>query len=52
MAASPDKTDEAMRQSAETWALFSRLGKWTVILCVIALLGMAAFLTGAHNTLR
>jgi hypothetical protein len=52
MAANPDKSQATMAQSAETWATFVRLGKWTVILCVITLLGMAAFLTGSHNALR
>ncbi len=53
MAGSPEKTEyEHMAHHAATWATFVRLAKWTIIITVITLLGMAAFLTGGHNALR
>jgi hypothetical protein len=53
MAGSPEKTEyEHMAHHTDTWATFVRLAKWTIILTVIFVLGMAAFLTGSHNALR
>jgi hypothetical protein len=37
-----------MRQADETWVNFNRLAKWTIILTIILLAGMALFLTGSH----
>jgi hypothetical protein len=37
-----------MRQADETWANFNRLAKWTIILTIAVLAGMALFLTGSH----
>lgn len=45
---SRDKFD--MTQSEETWANFLSLAKWTVIVSLIVLVGMALFLTGGQTT--
>ena len=37
-----------MRQSQEMWKNFNRIAKWTIIVCIIVLAGMALFLTGGH----
>jgi hypothetical protein len=53
MAGSPDKIDDRiLAEHVATWATFQRLAKWTIALCVILLIGMAAFLTGGHNVIR
>ena len=37
-----------MKQAEETWVNFNRLAKWTIILTIVILAGMALFLTGTH----
>ena len=50
MAGAPEKTEYPFVDThMQTWALFTRLAKWVVALCVLLLVGMALFLTGAHD---
>lgn len=50
MASAPDNKDYPYTSShMETWAVFCALSKWVMIGSVIALVLMAAFLTGDHQ---
>jgi hypothetical protein len=45
---SGDHSKFDMRQSEETWKNFNRLAVWTLVGCLIIVVGMAIFLTGGH----